>query len=53
MSDGGERKMGALRLDSNRRIKLDFQRESLSLDTGFLLFREIDERFGIIEEIAR
>ena len=52
MSVSGERKMGALRPDFNRRIKLDFQGASLSSDSGFLLFREIDERFGIIEWIG-
>lgn len=41
-----------MRPDFNRRIKLDFQGASLSSDTGFLLFREIDERFGIIQGIA-
>lgn len=48
----GERKKGAIRPDFNRRIKLDFQGATLSSDTGFLVLREIDERFGIIEEIG-
>ena len=52
MSGSGERKIGSLRPDFNRRIKLDFQGASLSSDTGFLLFRETDERFGIIEGIV-
>ena len=52
MSVNGERKKGTLRPDFNRRIKLDFQGATLSSDTGFLLLREIDERFAIIEEIA-
>ena len=48
----GERKKGALRPDFNRSIKMDFQGATLSSDTGFLLLREIDERFGIIEAIG-
>jgi hypothetical protein len=31
---------------------MDFQSATLSSDTGFLLLREIDVRFGIIEEIG-
>ncbi|MBW1707614.1 MAG: IS1380 family transposase [Deltaproteobacteria bacterium] len=52
MSVSGERKKETLRPDFNRRIKLNFQGAKLSSDTGFLLLREIDERFGIIDEIA-
>ncbi len=52
MSVSGERKKRTLRPDFNRRIKLDFQGATLSSDTGFLLLREIDERFGIFEELA-
>ena len=52
MSGSGERKTGTLRPDFNRRIQIDFQGATLSSDTGFLLLREIDERFGIIQEIA-
>ncbi len=48
----GERKKGALRPDFNRSIKMDFQCATLSSDTGFLLLREIDERFGVIKAIG-
>ena len=48
----GERKKGVLRPDFNRSIKIDFQGATLSSDTGFLLLREIDERFGVIEAIG-
>ncbi len=48
----GERKKGALRPDFNRSIKMDFQGATLSSDTGFLLLREIDERFGVIKAIG-
>ena len=50
MQGCGIRKNAMIRPDFNRRIRLDFQGASLSSDTGFLLLREIDERFGIIEE---
>lgn len=48
----GERKKRVLRPDFNRSIKMDFQGATLSSDTGFLLLREIDERFGIIEAMG-
>jgi len=41
-----------IRPDFNRSIKMDFQGATLSSDTGFLLLREIDERFGVIEAIG-
>jgi len=52
MSGSGERKRGPIRLDFNRSIKVDFQGATQSSDTGFLVLREIDERFGIMEAIG-
>lgn len=46
------RKKGTIRPDFNRSIKVDFQGATLFSDTGFLLLREIDERFGVIEAIG-
>ncbi len=52
MSACGENKQEALRPDFNQRIKIDFQGAALSSDTGFLLLREIDERFGILGDLV-
>jgi len=38
-----------IRPDFNRAIMIDFQGATISSDTGFILLREIDERFRIIE----
>ena len=45
--DGGSQKE-VLRPDFNRSILVDFQGAKISSDTGFLLLREMDERFDII-----
>jgi len=47
LGDGGSQKE-ALRPDFNRSILVDFQGAKISSDTGFLLLREMDERFDII-----
>jgi hypothetical protein len=44
----GENQKEAIRPDFNRAIMLDFQGATISSDTGFILLREIDERFRII-----
>ncbi len=41
-----------IRPDFNRSIKLDFQGATLTSDTGFLLLREVDERFKILSSIG-
>ena len=48
MHDHGEDQKEAIRPDFNRSISMDFLGAKLSADTGFLLMREINERFGII-----
>jgi len=48
----GERKKGPIHPDFNRSIKMHFQGATLSSDTGFLLLREIDERFGVFEAMG-
>ena len=47
LGDGGSQKE-ALRPDFDRSIMIDFQGDRISSDTGFLLLREMDERFDII-----
>jgi hypothetical protein len=45
----GESQKEALRPDFNRAMMIDFQGAIISSDTGFILLREIDERFKIID----
>ena len=49
--DGGSQKE-ALRPDFNRSIMIDFRGAKISSDTGFLLLREMDERFNVIGPIS-
>jgi hypothetical protein len=44
----GESQKEAIRPDFNRSIMIDFQGATISSDTGFILLREVDERFKII-----
>jgi hypothetical protein len=48
MLDSGESQKEMIRPDFNRAIMIDFQGATISSDTGFILLREVDERFGII-----
>ncbi len=45
--DGGRQKE-ALRYAFDRSIMIDFRGAKINSDTGFLLLKEMDERFGII-----
>jgi len=47
--DSGESQKEVIRPDFNRAIRIDFQGAKISSDTGFILLREIDERFSIID----
>ncbi len=47
LGDGGSQKE-ALRPDFDHSILVDFRGAKISSDTGFLLLREMDERFGVI-----
>ncbi len=49
MLSGGESQKEAIRPDFNRSILINFQGATISSDTGFILLREIDERFRIID----
>lgn len=48
MHGGGEEQKETIRPQFDRSIVIDFQRAKITSDTGFLLLREIDERFGIL-----
>jgi len=47
----GESQKEAIRPDFNRSIMIDFQGATISSDTGFILLREVDERFRIIDPL--
>ena len=49
MISSGESQKEAIRPDFNRSIMIDFQGATISSDTGFILMREVDERFKIID----
>ncbi len=49
MLDSGESRKEVIRPDFNRAIMIDFQGAKITSDVGFLLVREIDERFRIID----
>lgn len=48
MLDCGESQKEVIRPDFNRAILIDFQGAKITSDVGFLLMREIDDRFKII-----
>jgi hypothetical protein len=51
MLASGESQKEAIRSDFNRSILIDFQGATISSDTGFILLREIDDRFRINDPI--
>jgi len=48
----GEKEKEDIRPDFNRSILIDFQGAQTTSDVGFLLFREVDERFKILASIG-
>ena len=48
MLDSGESRKEVIRPDFNRAVMIDFQGAKITSDVGFLLMREIDDRFKII-----
>jgi hypothetical protein len=54
MLDSGESQKEVIRPDFNRAIMIDFQGANITSDVGFLLMREIDDRFYVWgEEVKR
>ena len=51
MRGSGEQQRETIRPEFNPAILIDFQGAKITSDTGFLLLREIDERFGILSPI--
>ena len=49
MFGNGEAEKEAIRPDFNQSIFIDFAGAKVTSDAGFLLMREVDQRFGIIE----
>ena len=49
----GEEEKEVIRPDFNRSIFIDFGGAKLTSDAGFLLMREVDQRFDIIESGCR
>ena len=49
MLGNGEAQKEAIRPDFNRSIFIDFSGAKITSDARFLLMREVDQRFGIIE----
>jgi hypothetical protein len=48
MSAVGDKQKGTIRPDFDRSISIDFKGAKITSDTGFLLIREIDQRFNIL-----
>jgi len=49
MLGNGEGQKDSIRPDFNKSISIDFAGAKITSDAGFLLMREVDQRFGIIE----
>ncbi len=48
----GELKQGCLRVDFDRRLKLEFRGSKVTIDAGSLSYRELDDSVELITEMA-
>ena len=48
----GDKQMGVLRPEFDRPISIDFQGAKITSDLGFLLMREMDQRFNLLSGVA-
>lgn len=52
MRVSGERQQEVIRPDLNRSIHIGFQGASITSDAGFLLLRQLDEHYRVLETAA-
>jgi hypothetical protein len=48
----GERKKDALRVNFDRKLKLEYHGVKVTSDAGLLVYREIDDVFGLTDMVA-
>ncbi len=48
----GESKKDALRVNFDRKLKLEFHGVKVTSDAGLLAYREIDDVFGLMDMVA-
>ncbi len=48
----GHKQTGTIRPEFDRSISIDFQGAKITSDTGFLVMREVDQRFNILSGVA-